>query len=626
MATTQMIRTEPTPAQPRWTSLSGTILEGGYELQDLLEASDTEARFKVRVLGDRELESVVLMFALPEAEVTRQVELWQTARALRHPNLRAPMGAGRLQTDGVSAAYVVIRRADEALSAVLKERVLSVEEASETVTSLLRALEALHLNGLAHGCVSPDVVLAVGDSIQLPAECVRVAGTEPAIEIVPAKYMAPESAAVNLTPEADVWCLGATMFEALTQKVWTEGSRDEVQALPEPFAAIARRCLQTDPGMRCALAEAAALHSGELKLTPRVRAASGLSIITEDEIPSAAAPAFEGEPKPAAASVPVPLESSVPEPAGREQPATRVFVEEPPHPAAAQATRVLIEKPPPPAEAQDALTASRPAADVDPVDLPVAATPSYRAETPPAALPAEARTAEIRGNTSPVANSSTSYIQAQPTLTSRPGREDRRRSVPEDEEKGTNGLWLLAGLALLLVTALIWALWPKHQTPAAVPHPTKAETGQPVTGQNGSAWQTHTVGPATAAAPVNKLGSDNAAHRVNPGVKSRALSSAPDAAKPAAHAPAFRAESPTVNGNVWRVILYTYTHQADAERRAKAINARHSMHVDVFSPSGGSPYLVAVAGRMSRDEAAQARRRAIAAGMAHDAYIQNYSK
>jgi hypothetical protein len=87
-------------------------------------------------------------------------------------------------------------------------------------------------------------------------------------------------------------------------------------------------------------------------------------------------------------------------------------------------------------------------------------------------------------------------------------------------------------------------------------------------------------------------------------------------------------EGSTVKGNVWRVILYTYNRLPDAEKMAKAINARHSgLHAEVFSPSGdGSPYLVTTAGQSSRDEALQTRRKAVGAGMARDAYIQNYSK
>jgi hypothetical protein len=219
VATTPVIRTEPSPAQPRWTNLSGTILEGGYELQDLLEATPTKARFQVRVLGDRELESSALLFPIPEAEIERQVELWQNIKALRHPHLSAPLGAGHLHLDGVPLAYVVRRRADEVLATVLGERSLTPEEAGEAVVSVARALEALHRNGWVHGCVSPDAVLAVGDYIQLPGECVRTAGTVPIAETTAAKYLAPESAKTNVTPEADLWCLSNPLRSADAEEV-----------------------------------------------------------------------------------------------------------------------------------------------------------------------------------------------------------------------------------------------------------------------------------------------------------------------------------------------------------------------------------------------------------------------
>jgi len=34
-----------------WSTLSGVILEGGYELKEVLEGRDTAARLRVRILG-----------------------------------------------------------------------------------------------------------------------------------------------------------------------------------------------------------------------------------------------------------------------------------------------------------------------------------------------------------------------------------------------------------------------------------------------------------------------------------------------------------------------------------------------------------------------------------------------
>ncbi len=624
-----MIRTEPLQTQPRWTSLSGTILEGGYELQDLLEAGDTDARFKVRVLGDRELDSVAAIFPLPDGDIDRQVELWRNVKMLRHPNLSGPLGAGRLQLDGVPAAYVVVRRADETLHTVLTERALTAEEAGETLMSAARALEALHLNGLVHGCVAPELVLAVGDSIQLPAECARTAGILPVVETTRAKYLAPESPNANLTPEADLWCLGATLFEAFTQKVWTENARGEIRALPEPFAAIIARCLETDPEARCGLAEAVALYRGELKLPPAARRAAEPSIIVPEKevVPASAAPLVEQH-EPAPADVAAPMK-----PAAKEQPAAKVFIENRPE-AAIEASEALVPAAPEvaaapsSADAASTLTAQIPDTDEGSPRLPQAAAITALAPK------GEAQAAGRQSNVNAVADVPTTYTpQPKPPIAAEQnwGKTRRRPALDDEAEGGTKKMWIWAGLALLLVIALIWSLRPKHQAPAT-PSASTIPTSAPAAGQNGGAWQTRTLEPNTAASQDNLSHPGGAAGHANTVAKPAISSKAADVAKPSLHSQALKQtpkqEGSGVKGSVWRVVLYTYNRLPDAEKKARAINARRgSLHAEVFSPLGnGGPYLVTTAGRMSRDEAAQARHRAIAAGMARDAYIQNYTK
>jgi TonB family protein len=68
-------------------------------------------------------------------------------------------------------------------------------------------------------------------------------------------YDAPELARGQITPAADVWSLGVTLVEALTQRlpVWDMAKSVEPllpPGLPEPFAEIVRHSLQRDPGWR----------------------------------------------------------------------------------------------------------------------------------------------------------------------------------------------------------------------------------------------------------------------------------------------------------------------------------------------------------------------------------------
>lgn len=83
-----------------------------------------------------------------------------------------------------------------------------------------------------------------------------------------------------------------------------------------------------------------------------------------------------------------------------------------------------------------------------------------------------------------------------------------------------------------------------------------------------------------------------------------------------------------MNGSIWRVVLYTYNHEADAQKMAQSINQKHAgLGAEVFSPKdNGGPYLVVIGGQMNREEAAKLRRKVVGQGLPHDAYIQNFKK
>jgi len=82
-------------------------------------------------------------------------------------------------------------------------------------------------------------------------------------------HNAPETATNPLAPPADIWSLGVTLVEALTQQlpVWdSAGDVDPVlPELPKPFDAIARQCLRVDPSRRCALSDIRLMLAGKSK-------------------------------------------------------------------------------------------------------------------------------------------------------------------------------------------------------------------------------------------------------------------------------------------------------------------------------------------------------------------------
>ncbi len=78
---------------------------------------------------------------------------------------------------------------------------------------------------------------------------------------------------------------------------------------------------------------------------------------------------------------------------------------------------------------------------------------------------------------------------------------------------------------------------------------------------------------------------------------------------------------------IWRVVVYTYSTAAEAEKKAAAINRRWpDLNAAVFSPADHPPVLVVIGGTMDRDAANQLRRRVLASGFPSDTYISNYSR
>ncbi len=125
---------------------------------------------------------------------------------------------------------------------------------------VLDALSYLHRKGYAHGSLNPSNIMAVDDQLKLSCDSLQVAG-EPSGRL-PAKgvYQPPECVAGAISPAADLWALGVTLVESLTQHppAW-DRSRDREpvvpESIPQPIAGMVRDCLRADPERRCTLSD-----------------------------------------------------------------------------------------------------------------------------------------------------------------------------------------------------------------------------------------------------------------------------------------------------------------------------------------------------------------------------------
>jgi hypothetical protein len=75
----------------------------------------------------------------------------------------------------------------------------------------------------------------------------------------------------------------------------------------------------------------------------------------------------------------------------------------------------------------------------------------------------------------------------------------------------------------------------------------------------------------------------------------------------------------------WRVIAFTYNREDQAQQKVVEIAKSHpDLNPTVFTPNGRAPFLVALGGPMSMQEAFALSGKAKREGLPRDTYAQNY--
>lgn len=239
-----------------WKVWEGRTVDEKFVLGNYLGGSSRRAVFRTRIGGGEPgaADAAIKLVELDGADAESQLRRWQVASQLSHPNLIRILTIGRCTLDGTHLGYAVEELAEENLAQIIPERPLTAEEARAMLAPVLAALEFAHSKGVVHGEIQPSNILAAGDQVKLSSDNLRPAGEIPAAVNANA---APEVLADGISPASDIWSLGITLVEVLTQHrpAW-DPARMEFDApdldknLPEPFREIARRCLQVDPAKR----------------------------------------------------------------------------------------------------------------------------------------------------------------------------------------------------------------------------------------------------------------------------------------------------------------------------------------------------------------------------------------
>jgi TonB family protein len=231
-----------------WNRWEGQVVGGGYHLRQYLGGCEHSAVFLADFGGVESRKAAVKLVRVDSKEAELQLSRWERAAKLSHPHLVRLLETGRCGSASERLLFAVMERAEENLSEVLPERPLTAEEAGQMLEPVLNALAHLHTKGFVHARLKPANILVVDGQLKLSNDGVRKIGERPGPVWTPSPYDAPEIAGGAFTPAADVWSLGVSLVEALTQRL--PGSERTQEELPPLFLEIARAALQRDPKRR----------------------------------------------------------------------------------------------------------------------------------------------------------------------------------------------------------------------------------------------------------------------------------------------------------------------------------------------------------------------------------------
>jgi formylglycine-generating enzyme required for sulfatase activity/tRNA A-37 threonylcarbamoyl transferase component Bud32 len=254
----------------------------GYEILGFLGHGGMGVVYRARQLKANRLVALKMIRAVehatPQARLRFQIETEAVAR-LQHPHIVQLYDAGEVR----GQPFFSLEFCDGGrLSDQIAKQRPSPREAAELIATLARAMHYAHLRGVVHRDLKPGNVLLAGAG-RLPkiadfglaklidAETREVSKSGAIMGTV--AYMAPEQAAGKVHdtgPAADVYALGALLYECLTGRPPFEGPQQVVLArvlndgpvppsrilaqTPRDLETVCLKCLNKDPARRYASA------------------------------------------------------------------------------------------------------------------------------------------------------------------------------------------------------------------------------------------------------------------------------------------------------------------------------------------------------------------------------------
>jgi TonB family protein len=271
-----------------WRQCEGQVIDNRFRLRHYLGGTDDSAVF-LTPLPEPQSQKAAIKFIPAGPNADAQISLWLRVMQLAHPNLLRIFDVGRCRLENRDRLYVVMEYAEEDLSQIIPNRALAPFEAREMLEPVLDVLVYLHGNGLVHSRIRPSNILAAADQLKLSSDSLAPIGESRKPSHKFDAHDAPETATSALSPSADVWSLGMTLLETLTQRTpaMQLGSKADPaipDTLPQPLLDVARHSLRLDPRRRWTVPEIAA------RLNPIAVAAAASQSISPLAVPLSTVP------------------------------------------------------------------------------------------------------------------------------------------------------------------------------------------------------------------------------------------------------------------------------------------------------------------------------------------------
>lgn len=243
-----------------WVGWENQIVNGAYPLRRFVGGSNHSAVFLTEYRPEGVTNAAIKLVPADTLETEAQLVQWGTAATLNHPHLIRLFDVGRCHIGGRVFLYVVMEYADQTLAQLLPRRALSPEETRDMLIPALSALNFLHRNSLVQGQMKPTNLLVVGDQVKLASDTIRSTGKLSSGLLRASLHDPPELEDGEISPAGDIWGLGVTLVEALTQHPpsWPDAKSETVAltaSIPPLFVDTVQRCLNRTPANRPSAAE-----------------------------------------------------------------------------------------------------------------------------------------------------------------------------------------------------------------------------------------------------------------------------------------------------------------------------------------------------------------------------------